>query len=137
LYPARETARILVFALILAGALAALALILPHLVFQDLRLSYELIALAPIFLISLVVFGYACAFLQSILSAAIAGESPKVALPWPNLALAQRCGALWLVCFLAGPGVLAGIAFFYWLHCGDPNIVDWFIVTELVIVTLG
>jgi hypothetical protein len=137
LYPAREIARILVFALILAGSLAALALILPHLVFDDLRLGYQLIALAPIFLVSLVVFGYASAFLQSILSAAIAGDAPEAALPWPNMASAQRCGVLWLICFLAGPAVPGGIGFFYWIHCGDPNVIDWLIITELAIVTLG
>jgi hypothetical protein len=40
----------------------------------------------------------------------------------------------WLACFAAGPVVLAVMGYFYWLHCGEPSIVDWLILGELSII---
>ena len=39
--------------------------------------------------------------------------------------------------FLAGPVVFAGVAAAYWIECGDPGVVDWLILTELAVLTVG
>ena len=43
-----------------------------------------------------------------------------------------RAAAQWLVCLAAGPALFLAGAAAYWIHCGDPQVVDWLILVELV-----
>jgi hypothetical protein len=53
--------------------------------------------------------------------------------PWPgrNFELVVKSSFVWLSSFLAGPAVAAGLGVYYWLQCGEPNLLDWLILGEL------
>ena len=80
------------------------------------------------------VFGYVCGFLQCVLGSAAAGETGFVRWPGFDLRLIVRALLAWIVCFLAGPIVFAAATFWFWLHAGDPKLVDWLIIIELGLV---
>jgi hypothetical protein len=83
------------------------------------------------------VCGFACNFLGHVLRAGAAGDGSAVR--WPGYTVgATLAGALvWLACFLAGPVVFAGFAAAYWIECGDPRWLDWLILGELGLFTVG
>jgi hypothetical protein len=129
LYPLRAWPLVLGLAVVLTGLTGVTVLALPDMV--DLPL-------AQVFLmIPLLVLGYACGFLDCVLASATAGEVRHVHWPGGNVSLALKSCGTWLACFLAGPVVPAGAGFWYWLHCGDPEALDWLILAELVAVTVG
>jgi hypothetical protein len=137
LYPVREFARILAIALVLAASLSAMALVGPALLLRDFPFGYLLMALAPMAVASVLIAGYPSAFLDSILDSGAAGDDPRVAISWPNIRSALTAAFIWLASLFAGPAYIAIIAFFYWLHCGDPTFLDWLILSELSIVAVG
>jgi hypothetical protein len=47
--------------------------------------------------------------------------------------LVVRSAATWTFCFLAGPVVPTAVGFLFWIHCGDPALVDWLILAELAV----
>jgi hypothetical protein len=77
---------------------------------------------------------YACGFLYRVLVASVAGGTSP---PGTDLALALRGAIVWLICFLAGPVVPVVGGFLYWLRCGDPDLLDVFILAELAILGVG
>jgi hypothetical protein len=89
------------------------------------------------FLAALTVFGYACGFLQCVLTLSAAGEAREVLWSGRDMAVVPKATARWLVCFLAGPVVPVVGAYFYWLHGGDLGVLDWIIFAELVIVAVA
>jgi hypothetical protein len=92
---------------------------------------------APFVVFPLLILGYACGFLDCTFSAAAAGEVRDVRWPGRDLGLVVRSAAAWLLCFLAGPVVPAAGALLFWLHCGDPALVDWLILAELGLFAVG
>lgn len=78
--------------------------------------------------------GLPCSFLDCVLASAAQGEIFYLCWSGNLLVSVALSGMRWLTCFLAGPVVFAGIGFLYWLHCGDPALLDWLIVAELFIV---
>jgi hypothetical protein len=88
-------------------------------------------------LLVLLTIGLPCSFLECVLASAAAGEVYYIVWSGNPLNVVLRSGMKWLTCFLAGPVVFAALAWLYWLRCGDPSVLDWLIMTELGIVTLG
>ncbi|MBI1915331.1 MAG: hypothetical protein HYS12_11420 [Planctomycetes bacterium] len=132
LYPLRAWRLVLV----LAGGLAVLTgapvqILVPR---QEFLVGQQWPFLfAPLFVYLLL----ACGFLQRVLASARAGEPGPVRPPACGLALLLRSVATWLVCFLAGPALLAAGGFLYWLHCGDLDLLDELILAELVVLAVG
>jgi hypothetical protein len=88
-------------------------------------------------LAALPVLVYGCAFLQCILSSAVAGQAGQVSWPRGNLLFVFKSTIAWIVCFLAGPVVPATAAFLFWYEGGDPDLVDWLILAELSLVAVA
>jgi hypothetical protein len=82
-----------------------------------------------ILLVATLLFGFACTFLQSVLSSALGGEAAGP--------LRLRAIIFWPICFLAGPVAPAVTAFLFWFEGGDPAPVDYVILGELVLVALA
>jgi hypothetical protein len=96
-----------------------------------------LVPCAPCVLFPLLTVGYVCAFLDCTYCAAATGVVREVRWPGRDLGLVVRSGLIWLICFLGGPFVPAGVALVFWIRCGDPALVDWLILAELGIVAGG
>jgi hypothetical protein len=82
----------------------------------------------------LLVFGVLVGFLDEVLVGAAAGEYVEVRWPTNNLRLMVRAFGRWLVCLVAGPIVLLSAGVWFWIHCGDPALIDYCILAELVMV---
>jgi hypothetical protein len=136
-YPFRAWPLILAMAGGLTLLTAIVALVLP-LALRDVTLDAVSI---PIGLISslgpLAALGYICGFLDCVLASGMAGESRYVRWPGRSLALVYRSLLAWLLAFLSAPAPLAAIGFYYWLYCGDLQLVDWIILIEMGIVGSG
>jgi hypothetical protein len=78
-----------------------------------------------------------CHYLEGALRGGMAGEAPFLLWHGRNVAAVLKSGLVWLFCFLAGPALAALGAFYYALYCGDPQVVDWLILTELVVLAVG
>ncbi|MCI0639338.1 MAG: hypothetical protein L0Y72_29200 [Gemmataceae bacterium] len=126
--------------LILGIALAMTALTgIGALVMPDLRESNE-----PTGWVWLVLWvgpflalGYWCGFLHCAFASAAAGETGVVRWPGLDLRLLARALVRWFVSFLAGPVVFAAAAFLFWIYGGDPTVVDWLILAELILIGAG
>jgi hypothetical protein len=88
-------------------------------------------------LVALPIVAYGCGLVDCVLTSALAGELKQIRWPERRAGLVFKSGMAWLVCFLAGPILPAGAAFFYWIHGGDFVPVDWVILAELLVVTVG
>jgi hypothetical protein len=103
--------------------------------------SVSLVRLICVFFLStmllIVVVGLPCSFLECVLSSAAAGEVYYIRWSGHPLNVILFSGAKWLACFLAGPIVFAVAGVLYWMYCGEENLLDWLIVTELGIVAVG
>jgi hypothetical protein len=88
-------------------------------------------------LIALPIVAYACGLLNSVLISALAGELKQIRWPQRRADLIFKSGLAWLACFLAGPVLPAAAGLFYWIHGGDFAPVDWMILVELLIVSVG
>jgi hypothetical protein len=51
--------------------------------------------------------------------------------------VALRYAGRWLFCFLAGPVVFVAAAVIYWVHCGDPDLLDQVILAECGVLAVG
>jgi hypothetical protein len=118
-------------------AIGGMTLLVPEILARDADPLKRTLCLAPCVLPALLVISYICAFLECSLSATMAGHARGVAAPGRDLRLIVKCGATWIVCFLAGPAVIAAVAFLFWMNCGDPAPVDWLILAELGVVAVG
>jgi hypothetical protein len=97
----------------------------------------QLLFLSPCLLGSLLILGYVCGSLECALTSALAGQGPGMYwLGW-SLDAALKSGLRWLLCFLAGPSVFLGLAFYYWLNGGDLTVLDWLIVGELGVLAMA
>lgn len=134
-YPLRAIGWIVGIAIALTAVLGGLSLLLPRLLAREPQ--ERLLYLAPCILLAIFVCGYACAFLDCVLRAAMTGHSREVVSPGHDLGLVLKTGVCWLFCFLAGPVGIALVGFLFWLHSGDPAVVDWLILGELGVVTVG
>src|SRR3990172_8042309 len=83
------------------------------------------------------VLGCACSYLNSVLSLAARGLTKRE--PGFDAAplRALHSFGLWLASMLAGPGLVFGAAYGYWIHCGDPTFVDGMILAELCLAGVG
>jgi hypothetical protein len=91
-------------------------------------------------LIGLLGLGTICCaigFLDGVVRSAVEGECRHVGWLRRSGALVWRGCLTWLLCFFAGPALFAGAAVAFWLHGGDPDLVDQFIVAELSAVAAG
>jgi hypothetical protein len=138
LYPLRALLLIAQLAVALTSVASAILFFLP-LLLQHAALPWERIFYCwlPCLVLLFCVGGYVCAFLDVTLSATAAGRVRHVVWPGRDAVLVLRAIATWFFCFLAGPVVLVAVAGWYWFHCGDPDGLDWFILTELSIVAVG
>lgn len=76
-------------------------------------------------------------FLNGAMTSAAAGVGPFVVWPSASPKPVVKTLCTWLVCFAAGPVLPAVAAGYYLFYCGDPTLVDWVIVTELLAVAVG
>ena len=88
----------------------------------------------PVLFFVFVLAGYTFACLQASYNAAREGQTVIIAWPGWDLARAARGGVEGVVCFLAGPVVLEGVALIFWLGSGDLQAVDRLILWELGLV---
>jgi hypothetical protein len=87
--------------------------------------------------IPLMILSYSCGFLDCVMASALAGEFRHVRWPGRRLDMALKSCFVWAVCFLAGPAVPIALALTFWLQAGEMEIVDWLILTELVVVAMS
>jgi hypothetical protein len=87
--------------------------------------------------IPLMILSYSCGFLDCVMAGALAGEFRHVRWPGRRLDMALKSCFVWAVCFLAGPAVPIALALTFWLQAGEMEIVDWLILTELVVVAMS
>jgi hypothetical protein len=71
------------------------------------------------------------------LASALVGEVGQIRWPGESLKMAMRSLATWLICFLAGPIIPASMGLAFWLNGGDPILIDWLILVELMLVMFG
>jgi hypothetical protein len=142
-YPFRAWQLFLGLALILTLISTGASVFLPQLLFEPTAIpsSVSFVRLICVFFLStmllIVVVGLPCSFLECVLSSAAAGEVYYIRWSGHPLNVILFSGAKWLACFLAGPIVFAGAGVLYWMYCGEENLLDWLIVTELGIVAVG
>ena len=91
----------------------------------------------PFFSIPLALLGYGSGFLDCVLTSAMAGEVGTIRWPGRDFVLALKSGARWLLCFLAGPAIPAGLSVLYWIHAGELAFLDWLILVELNILAVS
>jgi hypothetical protein len=72
-----------------------------------------------------------CAYLQCVLRTAVVGAPPSVF--WPEARLDRIIWGTfrWLTCVLVGPFALTLVGLYYWIWCGDLDLLDWLILGEL------
>jgi hypothetical protein len=87
-------------------------------------------------LVGFLLFGYTCRCHYGTYASASFGQGVSVSLPTKDLAPLVRFGAQALWCFLLGPIVPVTIAYFFWLNCGDPELIDRLILWELLMAAL-
>jgi hypothetical protein len=94
----------------------------------------ELVPRFPLVLFVFLLLGFTCASLQATLAAAAEGLGGAIAWISRDMAQTAKGGAQAVLCFLAGPVVLAGVAFFFWLDSGELEWVDCLILWQLGLV---
>jgi hypothetical protein len=84
-------------------------------------------------LMCLVITGCCASLLNRVLSAParvrVDGAAP-VRLGLDNAVIGL---AVWVGCFLMGPILPVTLAWLYWMQCGDPALIDWIILGELLV----
>jgi hypothetical protein len=138
LYPIRAWTLVLGLAAALTVVTGATALVLPE-ILVELRggPAERWLWCLPAVPLVLLVPAYVWSFLDCTLMSAAAGDTRDVRWPGADLGLVAKSALSWLVCFLAGPVVPAVAGFFYWLYCGDPDVLDWVILAELGVLAVG
>ena len=80
----------------------------------------------------MLVVGLVWSFLERVL--ALAGVKEVYRRAGILLCRAPLSAAYFLACFLAGPVVFFTMGWLYWWECGEPELLDWLILGELVLV---
>ena len=135
-YPFRGLPLVLGLALALTAMTAFFVLIIPQ-ALAETPVDLRLFPVAIAFLAPLGVMAYMCGFLDCVLASAADGESRYVRWPGRNLTLISRSFFAWVLAALCVPAPLAVIGFYYWLYCGDLQVVDWIILIELGVFGAG
>jgi hypothetical protein len=91
----------------------------------------------PCVFLPMLVIGYACGFLRCVLASALAGEAGEIRWPGFNVPLILKSSLIAAICFLEGPVILTAIAYFFWLEGGDPSLIDWAILWELLVAAVA
>jgi hypothetical protein len=132
LYPLRAWSVILG----LSCALAVFATAAIHLVPLLLEAETSTVGWMPLLLLvpPLLVLTVAVGFLDEVLVGAVAGEYLEVRWPTNDLRLIVRAVVRWITGLSAGPIVLLFVAGWFWMHCGDPALIDAIILAELVVI---
>ena len=128
--------RALPLALILAMAWATLIAILSELM-PDRWYTVEILACAPLLMITFMLFGYTVALLQGTYAAARAGKAGFLVWPGRNMTLTVRGGVQGLLAFLAGPVVPAVVGYIFWVESGELQTIDWLILWDLGLAAVG
>jgi hypothetical protein len=87
--------------------------------------------------VPLLILSYSCGFLDCVMAGALAGEFRHVRWPGRNLAMALKSCLTWATCLLAGPIVPIALGVYFWLQAGELEIIDWLILTELIVVAFS
>jgi hypothetical protein len=136
-YPFRAWPLVLGLAAAMSLLTALAALILPHLL-TDMEWDRTNIGVGIVCLIGpLMIPAYVCGFLDCVLAASMAGEARHVYWPGRDLLLITRSFVAWVLATVSAPAPLAVIGFYYWLYCGDVQLVDWIILIELGLFGAG
>lgn len=136
-YPLRAWWLIVPMAAALSLLTAGTMFLLPEISkFRDNPLGIMLIAI-PYLLLAGTILGYACSLPEGALISGMDGEFRYVRWPGRGVGLALRSCAIWSISFVAGPILFTAGSFVYWFYCGDPALVDWFILAELNIVGIA
>jgi hypothetical protein len=136
LYPLGAIPLMLRLSLLLAVLTVATVRVWPEAV-DDFQGALLFLLCFPLAVVPLLPFGFAAAFLEGVFTFAAHGQVRNTSWPERNLGMALQSAVIWLICFLAGPALLAGAAVLFWLHCGDPAFVDWLILGELFFLAVG
>ncbi len=138
LYPLRAWHLYFGAALLMSVLSAVMVALLPRFLAEPPAdpLMLRMFHLMCVLLLVLLV-GIPCSFLECVLTSATAGEVYYIRLSAHPLVVVMLSGAKWLACFAAGPVIFASAAWYYWLQCGDPHLLDWLILGELGIATIS
>ena len=137
IYPLRASLPLLGLSVFLAAVTGIPLLLIPEI--RDLAVTSP----GPLLLSSLylvvpfLALGYACAMLDGALAAGLAGDTRHLFWPGRDLGPALKSAMRWLISFLAGPILPIGAAYWYWLSCGDPELIDWLILADLAALAVG
>jgi hypothetical protein len=132
LYPIRAWRFCLTIALFLTVLSLLGALALPLFLAETSVESWQMpMSYAGGVLLVVVIVGLPCSFLDCVLASAAAGEVYYIRWSGNVLLTVLSAGARWLLCFLVGPVVFAGVGWLYWVNCGDPEWADALILAEL------
>jgi len=136
LYPLRAWPVLLILSVCWATLIAVLRNLLP--VDDGGMLLAALPVLVILWLVlPLVLLSYTCNFYRRVLASGTEGEAGRVCWPGTDPLEILRTGAACVVSFLAGPVVPLVVAFFFWLHSGDLELVDRLILLELGLIAAG
>jgi hypothetical protein len=94
-----------------------------------LLIGWSLVGLVPLALIG--------TYLQWVLAAAAVGAPPDIRFRERESGQVIPGTARWLVCLLAGPVPLLLLGIYYWIWCGDLDLLDWLILAELSFGAVG
>jgi hypothetical protein len=136
LYPFRAWPLVIGLGLMLTALTAGASMLLPNLAEVGVHLGENW---PPLFLvlIPIIILGYAAGFLDVILDSAAAGQYGEVRWPGRDFRLVAFAAFKWVLCFLAGPVVLAVAAFAFWLYGDEPGFFDRVILGELLVLSCG
>jgi hypothetical protein len=97
----------------------------------------EWLVYSPCWLAPLLLLAYTCGSLECALTSALAGEGGGMYWPGRYVGAAIKSGLRWLLCFLAGPILLAALGAYYWLYGGDLTGLDRVILAEMGILAVA
>jgi hypothetical protein len=132
LYPLRALGLVLGLGLPLTALTGIATLAAPQLNEADAPWAPYLFALIPV-----LVLAYTAGFLDVVLTTAATGQFGDICWPGYDVPGIGYSALKWLVCFLAGPVVLAAAAVLFWVFGDEPRFVDRAILAELVVLSLG
>jgi hypothetical protein len=137
-YPLRAGHFCFGIALVLTAVSVGMTVYLPGLLAEPPANPWTLAAFQLCWaLLVVLAVGLPCSFLDCVLASAVQGEFFYLCWSGNLLVSVALSGLRWLACFVAGPIVFAGVGLVYWLHCGDPILLDWLIVAELGVVAIA
>ena len=88
-------------------------------------------------LLGVFALGLPCDLFWRALNDAAGGGKPGLDARRPFPLPLLTSATIWIVCFLAGPVILALGLLFFWMDAGDLRWFDWAIVGMLIVLTVG